>query len=391
MQKVLSLSLSRNRPLNSKIKSGFTLLEILLVVGIISILAGIVIVAINPGKQLATVRNTERKSDLKQLYSAITQYYITEGSYPSSLNSITELTEICDTGTATTSSTCGDLVNLTALVPTYITAIPVDPQGPVTALLNKLITPLYATTGGTGYYVMKDTTNKLVLNTERAELGTVIAIGTTTAMTGGGEEEEEWTCGDSLIDTRDDQSYATVLIGSQCWMQENMNIGTMVTGVTNQTNNSIFEKYCYSNNESNCNTYGGLYQWDEAMQYSTSPATQGICPTGWHIPTDTEYKTLVEGQATPGCESSTGWQCSPAGSRLSSYTLNGDNSSGFSALLAGYRNAYGSFTSLSSTGYWSSLQSSTDAWRRYLHSGYATVYRGANTKPLGFSVRCLKD
>jgi prepilin-type N-terminal cleavage/methylation domain-containing protein len=76
MQKVLSLSLSlsRNRPLNKKL--GFTLLEILLVVGIISLLAGIVIIAINPGKQLATVRNTERKSDIKQINSALTQYYI---------------------------------------------------------------------------------------------------------------------------------------------------------------------------------------------------------------------------------------------------------------------------------------------------------------------------
>jgi uncharacterized protein (TIGR02145 family)/prepilin-type N-terminal cleavage/methylation domain-containing protein len=383
-------TLSRKFRLNPK--RGFTLLEILLVVGIISILAGIVIVAINPGKQLATVRNTERKSDLKQLYSAITQYYITEGSYPSSLNSITELTEICDTGTATTSSTCGDLVNLTALVPTYITAIPVDPQGPVTALLNKLITPLYAITGGTGYYVMKDTTNKLVLNTERAELGTVIAIGTTTAMSGGGEEEEEWTCGDSLIDTRDDQSYATVLIGSQCWMQENLNVGTMISGPSGQTDNDTLEKYCYSNSESNCTTHGGLYQWDEAMQYVTTAGAQGICPTGWHIPTDTEYKTLVEGQAASGCESYISWQCSPAGSRLSSYTLNGDNTSGFSALLAGYRGTDGSFNDLGSQTYlWSSLESGTSAWFRNLYSGFATVYRHTRGKAVGFSVRCLKD
>jgi uncharacterized repeat protein (TIGR02543 family) len=164
-------------------------LEILLVVGIISLLAGIVIVAINPGKQLATVRNTQRKSDIKQINSAITQYYIANGRYPATLP--TTLTEVCATGNLSTTTgsgiICGSLIDLTVLVPTYITAIPVDPQGPVTALLNKLITPLYAITGGTGYYVMKDTTNKLVLNTERAELGTVIAIGTTTGMTG--EEE----------------------------------------------------------------------------------------------------------------------------------------------------------------------------------------------------------
>ena len=61
---------------NKNPQKGFTLLEILLVVGIISILAGIVIVAINPSKQLATVRNAERKSDIKQIDSALTQYYI---------------------------------------------------------------------------------------------------------------------------------------------------------------------------------------------------------------------------------------------------------------------------------------------------------------------------
>lgn len=78
-------------------KSGFTLLEILLVVGIIAILAGIVIIAINPSKQLAQVRNTERKSDLKQLYNAITQYYIDNSSYPATI-STTTLTEVCNTG-----------------------------------------------------------------------------------------------------------------------------------------------------------------------------------------------------------------------------------------------------------------------------------------------------
>ncbi len=85
-------------------KGGFTLLEILLVIGIIAILAGIVIVAINPSKQLATVRNTERRSDIKQLNSALTQYYIDHTTYPSSVNSLNTLTEVCDTGTLSTTT-----------------------------------------------------------------------------------------------------------------------------------------------------------------------------------------------------------------------------------------------------------------------------------------------
>ncbi len=163
-------------------RKGFTLLEILLVVGIIAILAGIVIVAINPSKQLATVRNTERKSDIKTIYNAINQYYIDNSRYPASLTSV--LTEVCDTDTATSSHNinCTGMVDLSELVPKYLTAIPKDPKGPVTAFLNKIINTVYAATGGTGYYVMKDSTNKVVLNTEQAELGVVIAIGTTTGM-----------------------------------------------------------------------------------------------------------------------------------------------------------------------------------------------------------------
>src|SRR5680860_1027903 len=64
-----------------------------------------------------------------------------------------------------------------------------------------------------------------------------------------------------------------IAIGTQVWAKYNLNVGTMITGVTAQTNNAILEKYCYSNTESNCTTYGGLYQWNEAMQYVTTEGT----------------------------------------------------------------------------------------------------------------------
>jgi len=66
------------------------------------------------------------------------------------------------------------------------------------------------------------------------------------------------------------QVYNTVLIGSQCWLKENLNVGTMINGSQNQTNNSTIEKYCYDNDPANCDEYGGLYQWDEMMQYTTT-------------------------------------------------------------------------------------------------------------------------
>lgn len=93
--------------------------------------------------------------------------------------------------------------------------------------------------------------------------------------------------------TYGNKTYNTVQIGTQCWLKENLNIGTMIIGSKNQTKNYVIEKYCYNNLESNCNIYGGLYQWDEMMNYIKTQGSQGICPSGWHIPTSTEYQQLV--------------------------------------------------------------------------------------------------
>jgi prepilin-type N-terminal cleavage/methylation domain-containing protein len=164
--------------------SGFTLLEILLVIGIIAILAGIVIVAINPSKQLATVRNTERKSDLKQLYNAITQYYIDNSAYPSTI-STTTLNEVCNTGsvsattTALNGASCGTLANLSVLVPTYLTAIPTDPTG-TSSLLSFIPTAYAATTAtatGTGYKVGVNTAKQVLISAPLAELGVRVVVG----------------------------------------------------------------------------------------------------------------------------------------------------------------------------------------------------------------------
>ncbi|MCK5839195.1 MAG: hypothetical protein KAG99_05065, partial [Bacteroidales bacterium] len=101
-----------------------------------------------------------------------------------------------------------------------------------------------------------------------------------------------WYCGDPFTDSRDGATYNTIQIGTQCWMAENLNIGTRIDGVNDQINNSIIEKYCYNDIEDSCDVYGGLFQWDEMMQYITDTLAQGICPTGWHIPADYEWKVL---------------------------------------------------------------------------------------------------
>jgi len=99
-------------------------------------------------------------------------------------------------------------------------------------------------------------------------------------------------CGQNLIDIRDNIIYSTVQIGTQCWMQKNLNYGTSLQAATEQTDNCINEKYCYNDNAANCTLYGGLYQWDELMAYTNTPDAQGLCPPGWHVPTQSEWNTL---------------------------------------------------------------------------------------------------
>ncbi|MEI6899229.1 MAG: FISUMP domain-containing protein, partial [Bacteroidota bacterium] len=101
-----------------------------------------------------------------------------------------------------------------------------------------------------------------------------------------------FTCGNNLVDIRDGKSYPTVQIGTQCWMSSNLNSGITNSGMTNQRDNCIPEKYCLNDIPANCNLLGGLYQWDEMMQYDDTPAKQGICPPGWHVPTEAEWNTL---------------------------------------------------------------------------------------------------
>jgi len=99
-------------------------------------------------------------------------------------------------------------------------------------------------------------------------------------------------CGQTLTDIRDGKVYPTVQIGSQCWMQKNLNYGISLQGATEQTDNCTNEKYCYNDDAANCSTYGGLYQWDEVMAYTSAPGSQGLCPPGWHVPTQSEWNTL---------------------------------------------------------------------------------------------------
>jgi uncharacterized protein (TIGR02145 family) len=198
-----------------------------------------------------------------------------------------------------------------------------------------------------------------------------------------------WHCGDTMTDTRDGQRYGTVQIGQQCWMAQYLNIGTRIPGTSTMTNDSIIEKYCYNDIEANCDVYGGLYMWNEMMQYSIVEGIQGICPYTWHIPSDAEWTFLID---FLGGESVAGGKMKEAGTtHWASPNTGATNESGFTALPGG-RRASG-FGLLSLANYlWSSTKgSSNDTWVRVLSSGSSNVDRGNyGTSSFGFSVRCVQ-
>jgi len=216
-------------------------------------------------------------------------------------------------------------------------------------------------------------------------------------------KEVNWACGDMMFDSRDDQGYATVLIGSQCWMAENLNMGTRIHGNIPQENNGVFEKYCFQNNPDNCNVYGGLYQWNEVMQYSSTPGVQGICPSGWHVPTDVEWCTLEQYvDPTITCDALDVWRGVDGGGKLkeagtahwAAPNTGATNLSGFTALPGGEWFDYGRiFSGWKAYGFfWTSTPlANPNSIMRALSYQEATIARYSNPRLGGFSVRCLLD
>jgi len=101
-------------------------------------------------------------------------------------------------------------------------------------------------------------------------------------------------CLDQPTVTLAGREYKTVKIGSQCWFAENVDFGIMVKyNETEQTDNATVEKYCYDDDPANCEKYGGIYTWYEMMDYKDTPGTIGICPVGWHIPTQADWDELA--------------------------------------------------------------------------------------------------
>ncbi len=182
----------------------------------------------------------------------------------------------------------------------------------------------------------------------------------------------------------------------------------MIEGDTSQTDNETIEKYCYNDLESNCAQWGGLYQWPELMDYVTTSGAQGICPAGFHVPTDNEFKILegnVDSHYGPGSTewNKTGWRGYDAGYNLRStegWTGNGNGSDafGFHALPGGYLTDYGDGPGFYDNGCCNLYPTSTlelpsnMSLVRYMREDAGNkIMRFANTLSDGCSLRCLKD
>ncbi|NOX18386.1 MAG: hypothetical protein GXO87_08920 [Chlorobi bacterium] len=191
--------------------------------------------------------------------------------------------------------------------------------------------------------------------------------------------------------------YNTIQIGSQCWFKENLNVGSEISSGVEQTDNSVIEKYCYANYTVNCNTYGGLYQWAEAVQYqngatnttfpnpSFSGNIQGICPSGWHVPTEAELHILYNAVGGNG----------GALKELGVGVYPGTNTSGFSSLIAGcisssggslWKDDYYVF-------YWTTSETgiASDAYMHRYYSYNDNINIQNWYKNWSLSVRCVKD
>lgn len=217
---------------------------------------------------------------------------------------------------------------------------------------------------------------------------------------------------DSIQDPRDKQWYPITRIGAQVWMAKNLNYGTAIDPTEEQTDNQIPEKYCFQHHageKNTCEKYGALYQWNEAMQYSKTEGTQGVCPPGWHIPSDHDWQVLMDNfhnYRRPGGYRITGSPFYPDTSMISDeyeafgagkYLMGKGSSSGFNGIFSGYRNPAGEFASYHyywiwpMTSWWSSTWSPPYAYRCGMSEYFNNPERFPDNINFGFYIRCLKN
>lgn len=423
-------------------KSAFTLIELLIVIGTLSILATAVVFILNPIQLLAQSRDSSRMNGLRILNNAIE---LTK-AYSSSIDSTVSKTVYVSLPDTVGDKKCteyalptlasgwsyacnADAANFRKVdgngwLPINLSSIP-SIKPPLSTL------PVDPINNFTDYYAYGyDSDNSKYAIASKLDSTKYL---TDVAAKDGGNWDvafetrpvawlgSSFNCGVDTVQDIGGNTYNTVSIGSQCFMATNIMTtkypdGTNITrGPTGATwDASDHGYYAYPPNSTNtaeetlaniiANNLGFVYQWSAAVhgalscngtgasQPNCTTPVQGICPDSWHVPSHYEY-TLLEKNvgSSPGSflydETTIGSFGVNEGTNLK---LGG--SSGFNGVLTGYRSLSGSFFNWGVYGYfWSSTDNGSSAWYRFLISSTAQSSRSYNNKANGFSVRCLKN
>jgi uncharacterized protein (TIGR02145 family) len=200
-----------------------------------------------------------------------------------------------------------------------------------------------------------------------------------------------------LTDDRDGTNYAVVRIGSQLWMAENLKYLPSVSEMgTGSSTNPHYYVSGYNSTDvaeakgtANFAAYGVLYNWPAAMNGETTGPVQGVCPAGWHLPSDSDWTALTD--YLGGLDVAGGKLKEAGTAHWISPNTGAGNESGFTALPGGYRDAM--FYELGYLGHWWSATENGPgtAWARHLKYNETEVTRGFVNTSLGYSVRCVKD
>lgn len=222
----------------------------------------------------------------------------------------------------------------------------------------------------------------IALDTSKGDLGTIVPWNGLISY-------------DTLIDNRDGQVYWTVKIGTLSWMAENLNFKPA----------GADSGWCYLDSPDSCSKYGRLYTWRSAMDSasvgdSNRSATKGICPIGWHVPSDSEWQSMeIAIGMSPSATAREGWRGETEGNKLKSVwgwqiPSGGTDLRGLRFLPGGSRGKSGNFSSVGEFGdWWSSTEvNPLNAWMRFLSCGSDDVYRTEYSLKTNLnSLRCVQE
>jgi len=347
----------------------------------------------NIGEQTAHIYAKDGNGDIiPETEQTITAYVNSNNSIPTvTTTAITDITQTTATSGGNVTDEGGSTVTEKGIV--WSTnpnpAITDNPTADGTGL-DSFISSLTGLTENTTYYVKAYATNSF--------------------GTGFGDEIQFTTLSNiTTVTDYDGNIYETIEIGTQIWMKENLKTtkfadGTSIPLIESNTDwsNLLITDYAYSfqnNNQNNeADVYGALYTWNTIMQGQTSSTNnpsgiQGICPDGWHIPSNSEWFELIN--FLGGSTNSASGKMKEGGlEHWNAPNTGADNSSGFTALPAGDRfHETGIFQTLGHVaGWWTSTEFDSNSGRTIiLHSDNNTVFNYDITKTNGLSCRCIKD